>query len=181
MTPHPVPATPTHPVPGEARYVPAASRERAAEGRPAPGSGAKVPLVPPAPARGRAPQTPAAGAGASPTSAAGLQAIAAAMSEAELEEHVRELCKGLGIVRIHVYNSRGTTPGVPDDILIGPRGVLWRELKTMRGKVTVAQQTLGEALRAAGQDWGVWRPSICCRARIARELAALAGLRAGAA
>ena len=112
---------------------------------------------------------------------AGLHKIAAAMTEAELEEHVRELCKGLGILRIHVYNSRGTTPGVPDDVLIGPRGVLWRELKTMRGKVTPAQRAMGEALHAAGQDWAVWRPDYLLSGGIALELAALAGLRAGAA
>ena len=148
---------------------------------PDPVTGADATSRAPAPGRGRAPRTPAAGVGASPAPAAGLQAIAAAMSEARLEEHVRELCKGLGIVRIHVYNSRGTTPGVPDDILIGPRGVLWRELKTMRGKVTVAQQTLGEALLAAGQDWGVWRPDSLLNGVIASELTALAGLKAGAA
>src|SRR5271157_26495 len=109
-------------------------------------------------------QTPAGGVGASPAPSAGLQTLAAAMSEAQLEEHVRELCKGLGI-----------TPGVPDDILIGPQGVMWRELKTMRGKVTRAQQLLGEALLAAGQDWGVWRPGDLLSWRIARELVELSG------
>jgi hypothetical protein len=101
--------------------------------------------------------------------------MAAAMAEAKLEEHVRELCKGLGIIRVHVYNSRGTTPGVPDDILVGPRGILWRECKTMRGKVTPAQQAMGEALLKAGQDWAVWRPDRLLSGEIARELAALAG------
>ena len=56
------------------------------------------------------------------------------MSEAELEEQVRDACKKLGVIRIHIYHARGTTAGVPDDVLIGPRGVLWRELKTMTGK-----------------------------------------------
>ena len=95
------------------------------------------------------------------------------MSEDQLEEHVRELCKGLGIVRIHVYNSRGTTPGVPDDILVGPRGLLWRELKTMRGKVTPAQQAMGEALTAAGQNWAVLRPASLLSGAIAAELAGI--------
>ena len=99
--------------------------------------------------------------------------VAAAMSEAELEEHVRAICKDLGVIRIHVRNSRGTTPGVPDDILIGPRGILWRELKTMRGKVTPAQQEIGRALVAAGQDYGVWRPSLLLTGVIAHELAGI--------
>jgi len=99
------------------------------------------------------------------------------MSEARLEEHVRELCKGLGIIRIHVYDSRGTTPGVPDDILIGPRGILWRELKTQRGKVTAAQHAMGEALTAAGQNWAVWRPASLLSGAIAAELAGISAWR----
>lgn len=106
---------------------------------------------------------------------------AAAMTEAELEEHVRELCKGLGILRIHVYNSRGTTPGVPDDVLVGPRGILWRELKTMKGKVSPAQHAMGEALLAAGQDFAVWRPDMLLTGEIAEQLIALTGLKAATA
>lgn len=142
---------------------------------PSPEAGTRVPRSPagdtPA-SRVRAPadSVPLAGSRAH-------EAIAAAMTEAKLEEGIRALCKDLGIIRIHVYLSRGTTPGVPDDILIGPRGILWRECKTMRGKLTPAQQAMGEALLSAGQDWGVWRPSLLLNGEVARELAALAGLR----
>jgi hypothetical protein len=130
---------------------------------------------------GNAGRTPAAGTSAaaklgkvtSPRPAAGFHLLAAKMSEAELEEHVRAICKDLGVVRIHVYNSRGTTPGVPDDILVGPRGILWRELKTAKGKLTLAQQEMGRALVAAGQNWGVWRPSLLLSGVIAKELAAI--------
>ena len=108
--------------------------------------------------------------------AARFHTLAAAMSEAELEEHVRAICNDLGVLRIHVYNSRGTTPGVPDAILIGPRGILWRELKTMRGKLTPAQEQMGHALTVAGQDWGVWRPSLLLSGVIAKELAAISRL-----
>ena len=135
----------------------------------------------------RTPKTPAGRVGASPVRPAGLQAVslsglhAAAMSEAELEEQVRDACKKLGVIRIHIYHARGTTPGVPDDILIGPHGVLWRELKTMTGKVSPAQHAMGEALLAAGQDFAIWRPEDWFSGQVARELAALAGLRAGVA
>ena len=95
------------------------------------------------------------------------------MGENELEEHVRAICKDLGVIRIHVYQSRGTTPGVPDDILIGPGGILWRELKTAKGKLSPAQQAMGEALQAAGQDWDTWRPCDLYSRRIAHELAAI--------
>lgn len=105
--------------------------------------------------------------------------LAGKMTEAELEEEIRDACKKLGIIRFHVRFSLGTTPGLPDDILIGPRGILWRECKTRKGKLTAAQVSAGEALRAAGQDWDVWRPEDWFSGRIAQELAALA--RPGAA
>jgi len=116
------------------------------------------------------------------TPAAGREAyeaaIAAAMSETELEENIRDACKMLGILRFHVRNSTGTAAGLPDDILIGPGGILWRECKRQAGRATPAQTATGEALRAAGQDWDIWKPSDWLSGRIARELGALAGCRA---
>ena len=102
------------------------------------------------------------------------------MTEAELEEHVRDACKKLGVLRIHIYHARGTTPGVPDDILIGPRGVLWRELKTMTGHVSPAQRAMGQALLAAGQDFAVWRPVDWVSGEIARQLLVISGKRVAA-
>ena len=122
---------------------------------------------------------PGRGIGASPVSLSGLHA--AAMTEAELEEQVRDACRKLGVIRIHIYHARGTTPGVPDDILIGPRGVLWRELKTMTGKVSPAQRAMGEALLAAGQDFDTWRPVDWFSGRIKSELTAISGLRVATA
>jgi hypothetical protein len=165
--------------------------------------------VPAAPVRGRAARSPAGGAldadGASPdrsqalfldlqdaeraalerTRRADAKAfldahLAGKMKEAELEEQIRDACKKLGILRFHVHISVGTKAGLPDDILIGPRGILWRECKTAKGKVTAAQQEAGSALLAAGQDWAVWRPADWFSGRIARELAAIAGLRGAA-
>ena len=125
------------------------------------------------------PKAPGRGIGASPVSLSGLHA--AAMTEVELEEQVRDACKKLGVLRIHIYHARGTTPGVPDDILIGPRGVLWRELKTMTGHVSPAQRAMGEALLAAGQDWALWRPVDWFSGRIKSELTAISGLRVATA
>ena len=103
--------------------------------------------------------------------------LAGKMTEAELEEQIRDACTKLGILRFHVRISIGTTAGLPDDILIGPGGILWRECKTAKGKVTAAQQEAGAALTAAGQDWAVWRPADWYSGRIQRELAGLAGIR----
>lgn len=87
-----------------------------------------------------------------------------------LEEAVRELAEALGVVRVHQLRSEGTHPGFPDDVLIGARGVLWRELKREGGRVTPAQALMHEQLRAAGQDVAVWRPRDLLSGRIAREL-----------
>jgi hypothetical protein len=100
------------------------------------------------------------------------------MSEAELEEHVRAGCKDLSILRFHVRDSRGMNRGLPDDILVGRRGVLWRECKTQKGRLTPEQRAVGEALTVLGQDYAVWRPADWLSGKIARELAALAGLTA---
>lgn len=101
---------------------------------------------------------------------AGRGIFAAAMTEAELEENIRDACKKLGILRFHVRISKGTTAGLPDDILIGPRGILWRECKNATYKPTPAQVSTGEALTAAGQDFGLWRPADWYSGRIVREL-----------
>ena len=77
------------------------------------------------------------------------------MSEAELEEGIRSLCKDLGILRFHVRDSRGMNRGLPDDILIGAMGVLWRECKRQKGTVTPEQRACGEALTALGQDFAI--------------------------
>ncbi len=107
--------------------------------------------------------------------------LAGKMTEAELEEQIRDACTKLGILRFHVRFSMGTTAGLPDDILIGPRGILWRECKTARGKVTAAQQEAGNALTAAGQDWAVWRPADWYSGRIPRAGGDLAAVRVATA
>ena len=103
------------------------------------------------------------------------------MTEAQLEEGIRALCTDLGIVRFHVRDSRGMTPGFPDDLLVGPRGLLWRENKTQKGKLTAAQTEVGEALTRLGYDWACWRPDDLLSGRVAAELVAISGLRTGAA
>jgi hypothetical protein len=55
--------------------------------------------------------------------------------------------------------------------------VLFRELKTQRGRVTAEQREWLHALLAAGQDAGVWRPEDLLSGRIQRELTAISGLR----
>lgn len=58
----------------------------------------------------------------------------------------------------HTFDSRRSTPGFPDLVLVRDR-VLYRECKTNVGRITQEQADWIEALTAAGADAGVWRPS----------------------
>jgi len=186
-TPHPVPSPP---VPGEDPPSPQPSG-RLAAGKPSPEAGAVRMGVPPAPARGR-PQSPAGRTLPSSATPAGSIAIAAAMSEDRgkdsLEAHVRKLMKDLGLTGFHVEKSLDveknrknvSVKGWPDWTIRGPRGVLFRELKSQRGRVEPEQQEWLDALTAAGADAGVWRPEDLLSERIQRELTAISGLRIAA-
>ena len=60
----------------------------------------------------------------------------------------------------------------------GMRGaVIFRELKRVGGKLTADQELWLDALLAAGFDAAVWTPADYYSGGIARELAALAGLK----
>lgn len=58
----------------------------------------------------------------------------------------------------YVTPVQGDGAGFPDLVAVRER-VLFRELKTMNGRLSDIQQQWGEKLTEAGADWGVWRPS----------------------
>lgn len=121
-----------------------------------------------------------------PALSPGLMKIALAMSEEQLLSKVtlgtrREpgMCKQLGLGFIHHRRSEMTNPGWPDLVIKAPAGragVMFRELKRQKEKSTPAQQEWLDALSAAGLDADWWRPSDYLSGRVARELAALAGM-----
>lgn len=78
-----------------------------------------------------------------------------------------------GLDMFHVSDSRRMRAGLPDLIVIGDRGILWRELKSPYGVASGQQKRLGWRLKAAGQDWGIWRPLDLRTGQIERELDAL--------
>jgi hypothetical protein len=100
--------------------------------------------------------------------------LAEAMTEDDLEENVRDACAKLGVYRYHPKDSRRSEPGWPDDVLVGPGGILHRELKSETGTVSPEQSRVIGLLRAAGADVQVWRPRDWLSSRIAREIAAIA-------
>jgi hypothetical protein len=90
------------------------------------------------------------------------------VTEGELQYAVIELAHVLGWKCAHfrpAMNARGEwrTPvqadgkGFPDLVLVRDR-VLYRELKSARGTLSVEQQDWLHALKLAGADVDVWRP-----------------------
>lgn len=97
------------------------------------------------------------------------------MTEPELERAVREQLRLLrGVLGYHTYDARRSPAGFPDWVIVGPGGMLFRELKSGLGRVSKAQQRWLHALAACGQDVAVWRPEDLYSGRIAAELAGLA-------
>lgn len=95
------------------------------------------------------------------------------MSEAELERAVRALIKAYGLLGYHPYDSRRSAPGWPDWTIVGPGGLIFRELKSPTGRLSSDQVTWQYTLRAAGADAKVWRPADLHDGTIARELQAI--------
>lgn len=93
------------------------------------------------------------------TTAEYLHAQALAMTEKDLLEQCRAAAKVLGLLCYHTYRSDRSEPGFPDLVIVGRHGLLIRELKTERGRLTPAQRTWLDALTRLGESAGVWRPT----------------------
>ena len=100
-------------------------------------------------------------AGFQPLPARLLQSqVCNAWSERVFQSHVVQLAQVLGWLVYHTHDSRRSAPGFPDLVLVhvGQGRVLWRELKSARGRLSVPQREWLDSLEAAGEDAGVWRP-----------------------
>lgn len=97
---------------------------------------------------------------------------AKAMSERQLQELIIGLAKRMGWLSFHDYDSRRSTPGFPDLVLVHPkqRRILWRELKSETGTTTPEQKAWISSLSLVGADVDVWRPRDWASGRIEREL-----------
>lgn len=90
-----------------------------------------------------------------------------------LEAHVIRLMDDLGLWGYHPRNSIGSRRGWPDWVILGPRGALFRELKSEHGTLTADQRYVGRLLTAAGQDFAVWRPADLLDGTVAKQLVAV--------
>jgi hypothetical protein len=100
--------------------------------------------------------------------------IVAVMTETDLERIIRYLFRQRRLPGFHVINSRGnvTLAGWPDWTIVGT-SVLFRELKTERGRLTADQADVGQAILRAGGDWAIWRPADLKSGLIEAELDAI--------
>ena len=96
------------------------------------------------------------------------------MTEHQLLDAVRAACKWSGLLCYHTHDSRRSEPGFPDLVVVGPHGVLWRELKSSRGRLSPDQVRWLDRLSQAGADADVWRPD-SWPDRVLTELAGIGG------
>lgn len=82
------------------------------------------------------------------------------ITEAEFQANILDAVRTLGLQAYHTHDSRRSQKGFPDLVIVGATGVLFRELKTMTGKVTEEQKYWLSILHAAGADVAVWRPNL---------------------
>ena len=94
-------------------------------------------------------------------------------SEASLQRAVMDLCRWLGLLWWHDNDSRRNKAGLPDLIVVGQRGVLFRELKSAKGTLRPEQRDWLSRLQQAGADADIWRPADMASGRIKDELTAL--------
>ena len=95
------------------------------------------------------------------------------MSEKDFQAGVLKLARFHGFqLRYHTHDSRRSAPGFPDLVLVNTRTgrVLFRELKTNKGRVSPDQQAWLDGLTACGMDAGVWRPNDLDSGRVLAEL-----------
>lgn len=98
------------------------------------------------------------------------QAILESISEAKLrDEMVIPLIKTLGLHYYFTYDSRKSPEGFPD-LVVWHNKIIFRELKTEKGQITLKQQDCLESLNRAKGDADIWRPSDWHSGRIEREL-----------
>lgn len=85
-----------------------------------------------------------------------------AMLEKDFQAGVLKLARFHGFtLRYHTHDSRRSAPGFLDLVLVNTRAgrVLFRELKTNKGRVSPDQREWIDGLTACGMDAGVWRPN----------------------
>jgi hypothetical protein len=106
------------------------------------------------------------------------------MTEDQLLRTVLEMARLFGITTAHFRPAlsqsgrwhtavAGDGKGFPDLVLVGSGGILFRELKTDKGRLKPEQVTWLRILKAAPADAEIWRPADLHSGRIEAELRAI--------
>lgn len=86
--------------------------------------------------------------------------MTAPVSEADLQALIVDAARWGGWLHYHTHDSRRSAAGFPDLVLAHPeRGVVFVEVKSERGRLTVEQERWRVALAAAGAEHWVARPA----------------------
>jgi hypothetical protein len=86
------------------------------------------------------------------------EAVRPRMTEAMLLAHVLRRLKALGWAAYHTHDSRRSQAGYPDIAAVRGSRLLYAELKSRTGVLTVEQRLWLDALWSAGAECYVWRP-----------------------
>lgn len=106
------------------------------------------------------------------------------MTETDLQNTIIDMCAVLGLLIHHCRPARTAkgwatplvgNPGFPDCVIVGVGGVLYRELKTAKGKPSSDQREWLHVLDAIGEDTAIWRPVDLHDGTILEQLTACAG------
>ena len=83
------------------------------------------------------------------------------LTERQWQAQVVDAALRFGFWTYHTHDSRRSTAGLPDLLLVHPvrRLIVWAELKTDKGRLSHAQADAIAILRDAGADVRIWRPS----------------------
>lgn len=81
-----------------------------------------------------------------------------------------------GVQWFHSYDAkRDRMPGMPDLLIGGPGGVIFRECKGPAEELRGNQLAWRRALIAGGADYAVWRPADWDTGRVKTQIMATAG------
>ena len=79
--------------------------------------------------------------------------------ESGFQQTLKEYAKLRGWLYYHTYNSQRSDPGFPDTVLVRGDRLIFIELKTLKGRVSSAQQIWIDRLSKTYAEVWVFRPS----------------------
>lgn len=98
-----------------------------------------------------------------------------AVQESKLLNEIEKRCALRGLLFHASKDSRrDTSAGWPDLVVVGPGGIIFRELKSDQGRLQVPQRRAGSLIERAGGNWAVWRPQHLTDGNISQWLTVLA-------